>query len=309
MENIYDTIILGGGPAGLSAALYASRSKMNTLLIEKEIFGGQIATTDEIENYPGAVKDSTGPLLSERMKQQAEEYGTEIAKDEVIDIDIVGDIKKVKCKNETYNTRTIIISTGAYPRLAGFKGENEFRGRGVSYCATCDADFYTDLDVAVIGGGDTALTEAIYLTRFADNVTIIHRRDRFRASKYLQEKAANNPKIKFTMDSLVVEAIQDGMLQGLKLKNTKTLEVTDFKVDGCFVCVGFIPVTELFRGKINLNEFGYIPTDKDMKTNIDGVFAAGDVREKIVRQAITAASDGAIAATMAEIYIAENIKC
>jgi thioredoxin reductase (NADPH) len=308
MENIYDTIIIGGGPAGLSAALYASRSKMDTLLIEKEVFGGQIATTDEIENYPGATENCTGPLLAERMKKQAEEYGTKIVKDEVIDINIVDNIKVVKCKKNTYNTRTIIIATGVYPRLAGFKGENEFRGRGVSYCATCDADFYTELNVAVIGGGDTALTEAIYLTRFADSVTIIHRRAQFRASKYLQEKVSNNPKVKFAMDSLVEEAIEDGVFKGLKLKNIKTSEVTDLKVDGCFVCVGFIPVTELFRGKIRLNEFGYITTDKDMKTNVEGVFAAGDVIEKSVRQAITAASDGAIAATIAEVYIAEKLR-
>lgn len=303
MSHIYDTIIIGGGPAGLSAGLYGARSKMDTLLIERSKFGGQTATTDELENYPGSIEDCTGPELIERMRKQAEEFGTKFAKDEIQEVDFSGKIKKVIGKKETYEAKTIIIATGAYPRLAGFKNELELRGKGVSYCATCDADFFTDLDVAVIGGGDSALTESIYLTKFAENVTIIHRRDQFRGAKSIQDKVFNNPKIKIIYDSVVEEAKGDGILEGLVLKNVKTGEISDLRVDGCFVFVGYLPITELFTGKINLDETGYIITDEEMKTNVPGVFAAGDVRRKSLRQVITAAADGAIAATNAEHYL------
>lgn len=303
MAHIYDTIIIGGGPGGLSAGLYAARSKMDTLLIERGKFGGQTATTDELENYPGSIEDCTGPSLIERMRKQAEEFGTKFAKDEITEVDFSGKIKKIVGKKETYEAKTIIIATGAYPRLAGFKNELELRGKGVSYCATCDADFFTELDVAVIGGGDSALTESIYLTKFAENVTIIHRRDQFRGAKSIQDKVLSNPKIKIIYDSVVDEAKGDEILEGLVLRNVKTGEVSDLKVDGCFVFVGYLPITELFTGKINLDETGYIITDEEMRTNVPGVFAAGDVRQKSLRQVITAAADGAIAATNAEHYL------
>ena len=303
MEHIYDTIIVGGGPAGLSAGLYASRSRMDTLIIERAKFGGQATTTDELENYPGSIEDCTGTSLSKRMKHQAEEFGTKFVKDEVAEVELEGDIKVIKCKKETYKAKTIIIATGAYPRLGGFKNEIELRGKGVSYCATCDADFFTDLDIAVLGGGDSAITEAIYLAKFGETVTVIHRRDELRAAKSLQEKAFNNPKIKFIWDSVVEEAKGEEILEGLILKNVKTGEVSDLKVDGCFVFVGYLPISELFKGKITMNDRGDIITDDEMRTNIPGVYAAGDIREKLLRQVITAAADGAIAATHAEHYI------
>ncbi len=306
MPQIYDTIIIGGGPAGLSAGLYASRSRMNTLIIERAKYGGQATTTDELENYPGSIEDCTGTKLSERMRKQAEEFGTEFVKDEIVDVDLNGDIKIVKSKKEIYQAKTIIIATGATPKLSGFKNELELRGKGISYCATCDADFFTDLDVAVIGGGDSAITEAMYLTKFAENVTVIHRRDALRAAKSLQEKAFANPKISFVWNSTVQEALGDEILEGLVLKNKITGETNELKVDGCFVFVGYDPISQLFEGKVEM-ENGYIITDDDMKTNIPGVFAAGDIRKKLLRQVITAAADGAIAATAAEHYI-ENKK-
>ncbi len=303
MAHIYDTIIIGGGPAGLSAGLYASRSRMDTLIIEKAKYGGQVTTTDEIENYPGSTEDTTGSSLSERMRKQAEEFGTKFVKDEVQEVQLEGSVKVIKCRKETYEAKTIIIATGANPRLSGFKNENELRGKGISYCATCDADFFTDLDVAVIGGGDSAITEAIYLTKFAETVTVIHRRDSLRAAKSLQEKAFANPKIKFIWDSVVDEAIGDEILEGLVVRNVKTGEKTNVKFDGCFVFVGYNPISQLFEGKINMDKKGYIITDEDMRANIPGVYAAGDVRVKSLRQIITAAADGAIAATTAEAYI------
>lgn len=303
MAHVYDTIIIGGGPAGLSAGLYASRSRMDTLLIERAKYGGQVTTTDEIENYPGSIEDTTGASLSERMRKQAEEFGTKFVKDEIQEVQLEGSIKVVKGRKETYEAKTIIIATGANPRLSGFKNENELRGRGVSYCATCDADFFTDLDVAVIGGGDSAITEAIYLTKFAETVTVIHRRDSLRAAKSLQEKAFANSKIKFIWDSVVDEAIGDEILEGLVVRNVKTGEKTNVKFDGCFVFVGYNPISQLFEGKINMDKNGYIITDEDMRVNIPGVYAAGDIRVKSLRQVITAAADGAIAATTAEAYI------
>lgn len=310
MSKIFDTIIIGGGPAGLSAGLYAARSKMDTLIIERAKFGGQATTTDELENYPGSIEDCTGTTLSERMRKQAEEFGVNFTKDTVTKVELEGDVKTVICNNETYQAKTIIIATGATPRLGGFKNEIELRGKGVSYCATCDADFFTELDIAVIGGGDSAITEAIYLSKFGETVTVIYRKgkENLRAAKSLLEKAFNNPKINFVFDTVVEEAIDnDGILGGLMVKNTKTGEVSKLAVDGCFVFVGYNPISELFRGTVDMTERGDIITDEDMKTNIPGVFAAGDVREKTLRQVITAAADGAIAATQAEHYI-ENHK-
>lgn len=306
MEHIYDVIIIGGGPAGLSAGLYASRSRMDTLILERAKYGGQAVTTDELENYPGSIEECTGGKLIQRMKKQAEGFGAKFEKDDVIDTEITQDIKTLKCRKNTYKAKTIIIATGAYPRLSGFKNETELRGKGISYCATCDADFFTDLDVAVIGGGDSAITEAIYLTKFAESVTVIHRRDALRAAKSLQEKAFANPKIKFIWNSTVEEAIGDEILEGLVVKNKLTEKTTTVKVDGCFVFVGYNPISELFKGKVKMDERGYIITDDDMRTDISGVFAAGDVRHKSLRQVITAAADGAIAATTAEGYIENN---
>lgn len=306
MPQMYDIAIIGGGPAGLSAGLYAARSRMNVVIIEKGKFGGQATTTDELENYPGSIENCTGTSLSERMKKQAEGFGAKFVKDAVIDVDFSGDIKVIKGKQDEYQAKSVIIATGANPRLGGFDRELELRGRGVSYCATCDADFFEGLDIAVIGGGDSAITEAIYLTKFAESVTVIHRRDALRAAKSLQEKAFANPKIKFLWDSVVTEAKGDEILESLTVKNVKTGELSDLEVNGVFVFVGLTPITELFGDKVKLDEKGYIPTDDDMRTNVPGVFAAGDVRVKSLRQVITAAADGAIAATIAEEYITEK---
>lgn len=308
MDHIYDTIIIGGGPAGLSAGLYAARSKMDTLLLERAKFGGQIVTSDELENYPGSEENCTGPSVIARMKKQAEEFGTKFAKDEVLDVDFNREIKILKCKKESYQAKTIIIASGAFPRLSGFKKETVLRGKGVSYCATCDADFFTELDVAVIGGGDSAITEAIYLTKFADSVTVIHRRDQFRAAKSLVERALANPKIKIIYDSVVDEAKGEEILEGLVVRNVKTGETIDLKVDGCFVFVGLLPISEIFKGKVKMNDSGNIITDQDMRCDIQGVYAAGDIREKSLRQVITAAADGAIAATTAEVDIANKFQ-
>jgi thioredoxin reductase (NADPH) len=306
MSEMYDIAIIGGGPAGLSAGLYAARSRMNVLIIEKGKFGGQATTTDELENYPGSIEECTGSTLAERMRQQAEGFGTKFVKDEIVDVDLSGDVKVIKGRQNDYQAKAVIIATGANPRLGGFDKELELRGRGVSYCATCDADFFEGLDIAVIGGGDSAITEAIYLTKFAESVTVIHRRDALRAAKSLQEKAFANPKIKFIWNSVVTEAKGDEILESLTVKNVKTGEISNLEVNGVFVFVGLTPITEVFEGKIELDGRGYIPTDADMKTNVPGVYAAGDVRVKSLRQVITAAADGAIAATIAEEYITEK---
>lgn len=306
MSHIYDIVVIGGGPAGLSAGLYASRSRLDVLIIEKEKFGGQATTTAELENYPGSIENCTGPALTGRMKDQAEGFGTTFTKDIITGVDFSKDIKVVKGKKEEYQGKSVIVATGAAPRLSGFKNEVELRGRGVSYCATCDADFFEGLDIAVIGGGDSAITEAIYLTKFAESVTVVHRRDSLRAAKSLQEKAFSNPKIKFIWNSTVEEAKGDELLEALVLKNVKTGETSELEVNGVFVFVGLTPYTEVVKDHIELDAKGYIPTDPEMRTNVPGVFAAGDVRVKTLRQVITAAADGAIAAITAEEYINEK---
>jgi len=308
MSHIYETIILGGGPAGLSAALYAGRGKLDTLLIEKATYGGQVATTYEVDNYPGTELGITGPELSEKMRKQAEAFGTKFIKEDIQSVDFTdASVKKVTTNKGEYLTKTVIIATGAQPKMVGFIGEEKLRGRGVSYCATCDADFYTDLPIAVIGGGDSAIQEALYLTKFASKVTIIHRRHGFRAAQYLVDKAKANPKIEFLLDTVVEEAIEEnGMLTGLKVKNVLTEETSDFITDGVFVFVGYEPISEIFKGSIEMNAFGEIITDVYMRTNVPGVFAAGDIRETTIRQVITAASDGAVAAVSCEKYLGEH---
>lgn len=307
MSHIYETIILGGGPAGLAAGLYAGRGKLDTLLIEKGAFGGQVATTFEVDNYPGTDPGITGPELSNKMRIQAETFGTKFVKEDIVSVDLKGDVKKIVTSKGEYLGKSVIIATGAKPKLAGFKGEDELRGRGVSYCATCDADFFTDLPLAVIGGGDSALQEALYLTKFASKVTIIHRRQGFRAAQYLVDKVQAHPKIEFILDAVAEEAIEDnGLLTGLKLRNVITGEAFDFMVDGVFVFVGYEPISALFKDQVEMNAFGEIVTDIYMRTNLPGVYAAGDIRETTIRQVITAAADGSIAAITCEKYLEEN---
>lgn len=310
MSKIYDVIIIGAGPAGLSAGIYAARGKMSTLILEKGKNGGQIVTTDEVANYPGSIEHETGPSLVARMVQQCEHFGAEIKKDPVVDLSLEGDIKTISCQSgEVYQSRTVIIATGATPRKMGCPGEMDFIGKGVSYCATCDADFFTDLEIFAIGGGDTALEEAIFLTKFARKVTIVHRRDEFRAAKSIVEKAQKNDKISFRLNSTVHEIKGDGIVTSVVFCDTVTGALTEVHADeddgtfGIFVFVGYIPYTKLFKDIITLDQDGYIPTDEVMHTNIPGVFAAGDVRVKALRQVVTATADGAIAAIQAEKYI------
>lgn len=308
---IYDVAIIGGGPAGLAAGLYAARAKLSTIIIEKGADGGQIATTDEVENYPGAMEDATGPKLVARMLEQAKTFGASRVSDEITEVDFSDKIKVLKSAKEEYKARAVIIATGAVPRLIGAPGEKELTGRGVSYCATCDAAFFQDLEVYVMGGGDTAVEEAIYLTKFAKKVTIIHRRDELRAAKSIQEKAFKNEKIEFMWDTVITEIKGDGMLESFVVKNLKTEEEREIFPDeedgafGIFVFIGYLPATELFKDIIHM-ERDYIVTDENMKTNIPGVFAAGDNRVKSLRQVVTATSDGAIAAVQAEKYIEDN---
>lgn len=310
---IYDVIIIGAGPAGLAAGLYASRARLNTLIIEKESEGGQIKTTDEVANYPGSIREASGPSLIERMVEQADEFGAKRVIDEIKSVELEGKIKILKGDKEEYQAKTVIIATGAVPRPIGCPGEKELTGRGVSYCATCDAAFFEDLEVYVVGGGDSAVEEAIYLTKFARKVTIVHRRDELRAAKSIQEKAFKNEKIEFMWDTVITELKGDGILESMVVKNVKTGEEKEIFADeddgtfGVFVFVGYSPATKLFEGIIEM-ENGYIKTDDDMRTNIPGVFAAGDNRVKSLRQVVTATADGAIAAVQAEKYINENFE-
>ena len=303
---MYDLIIIGGGPAGLTAGLYAGRSMLKTLIIEKDIAGGQISGTAFVENYPGSIEDPTGMALSERMEEQAKEYA-EIVFENVKEVELEGEVKKVVTDSDTYEAKTIIISTGARHRHLGVPGEEEFANRGVSYCATCDGPFYQGLDIYVIGGGDSALEEANFLTRYGESVTIVHRRDEFRASGVVVENVKKNPKIKFELNSVLKEIRGSKEVEELVLENVKTNEEKIIKGDnnspiGVFIFVGNVASTEIFEGKLDM-EKGYIITDEDMKTNIEGVFAVGDTRKKSVRQVVTAASDGCIAAVMANRYI------
>lgn len=306
--QVYDIIILGAGPAGLSAALYAGRARMKTLLIEKKADGGQIVITSEIENYPGCMEEESGSSLVMRMTKQVEKFGVERAQDTITAVELCGDVKVLKGQKSEYHAKTVVVATGAFPRPIGCPGEKELIGKGVSYCATCDANFFEDMEVFVVGGGDTAVEEAIYLAKFARKVTIIHRRDELRAAKSIQEKAFANEKVHFLWDSVVEELKGDGLLESMMIKNVKTGETTEILADeddgtfGVFGFIGFLPQSDLYEGVLEM-ERGYIKTDEEMQTNIPGVFAAGDIRVKSLRQVVTAAADGAIAAVNAEKYL------
>ena len=311
MSELYDVIVLGSGPAGLTAGLYAGRSRLKTLLIEKNQDGGQIALSADVENYPGQLLEGeTGVSLAARMAAQCERFGVERKRDDIQKAELSGEVKRLIGSGGTYEARTVILATGASPRPIGCENEKDFIGRGVSYCATCDGAFFRGLDVYVAGGGDSAVEEALFLTRFARKVTIIHRRDQLRAAKSIQEKAFANPKIGFLWDSVVVKAEGSDVLDALTVRNVKTGELTVIKAApedgmlGLFGFVGYLPNTGLFADQLPL-ENGYVSTDTDMRTALPGVFAAGDVRVKSLRQVVTAAADGAIAAVQAERYLME----
>ncbi len=307
MENLWDIIIVGGGPGGLAAAIYGARAKLKTLLIEKGKTGGQAATTWDMENYPGFAKGTTGPGLMQAFTDHATSFGAEIVRGEVVDI--AAEEKTVTLKDGTkYHGRTLIFAPGAVPRTLGVPGEAALRGKGVSYCATCDADFFTDLDIVVLGNGDAAIEEGNHLTKFANSVTVIaiHDEGVLDAAPMLQERAFRNPKIKFIWNSTLQEIRGDGIVESVVLRNVKTNELTEMETNGVFIYVGTIPLTGFLKGKVNLDERGYIVTNEQMETNVDGVFGVGDARVTYLRQVITAAADGAVAAVAAEKYIIEE---
>lgn len=310
MSKIYDVIVLGGGPAGLSAGLYAARAKMSVLVLEKSRNGGQIVTTNEVANYPGGIDDETGPSLIDRMVKQCERFGAELKKGSVVDVALEGDIKTIKTQGgDEYQARAVIIATGASPRKLGCPGEAVLTGKGVSYCATCDGDFFTDLEVYAIGGGDTAFEEGGFLTKFARKVTIVHRGDEGTAAKSIIAKAKKNEKLNFMANSEVVAIKGEGIVESMVIRNQITGEETEIHAKeedgtfGIFIFIGYIPQTDLFKGKVTLDDYGYVVADENMNTSIPGVFAAGDVRVKQLRQVVTATGDGALASIMAERYI------
>ena len=306
MNKLYDMIVIGGGPAGLTAGLYGGRAKLDTLIIEKSVPGGQITVTNEVVNYPG-ILETTGAKYGETLRQQALNFGVEFLSDEVIDMDFSKDIK---IKSGEYQALSVVIATGASPRKLGFPGEKEYEGRGVAYCATCDGEFFTDMDVFVIGAGFAAAEEAIFLTRFARKVTVIAREPEFTCAKSIADKVLAHPKIEVKFNTEILEATGDIQLRQAKFINNVTKEITEFKAAegesfGIFIFVGYAPQSKLFQNHIEIDKFGFIPTNEDMMTNIPGIFAAGDIRPKKLRQVVTAVSDGAEAAFNIEKYVAE----
>lgn len=302
-DRIYDVIIAGAGPAGMTAAVYASRANLDTALMERGVPGGQMVDTEDIENYPG-YESILGAELSNKMFEHAKKFGAEYIYGNISEVIDHGHYKEVIAGDKTYRTKALIIATGAQYKKLGIPGEEELTGRGVSYCAVCDGAFFKDRELVVIGGGDSAVEEGVYLTRFAKKVTIIHRRDELRAQKILQERAFANEKVEFIWDT-VVEKIngENGKVTSVSLRNVKTEERTDFATDGVFVYIGMVPLSEPFKSLGIVDEEGYIPTNENMETKIPGIFAAGDVRVKDLRQVVTATGDGSIAAEAAIKYI------
>lgn len=299
----YDVIIIGGGPAGLTAGIYTGRARLKALLVEKLIHGGQMMTTDLVENYPGFPEGISGPELSDRMRKQAERFGLEIISGEVQEIRPGNPVHTVVLADRELTAPALIIATGASYKHLGVPGEAELIGRGVSFCATCDGALYRDQEIALVGGGDTALTETLFLSRFAKKIHLIHRRDQFRGAKYLQEQVLALDKVQVHWDS-VVEAFEgQEALEAVRLKNVKTGEVTRLKVSGCFVAIGITPNTAFLKDLLPMDEWGFLFTDADMATTIPGIFAAGDVRSKNLWQIATAVGDGAIAAHAVENYL------
>lgn len=305
---MYDVVIIGGGPAGLSAGIYSARGGLKTLIIEKSFTGGQAATTYEIDNYPGFEEGIGGPDLMMKMDAHARKFDVEFMYEGISSIEVNDKIKKIITEKENViESKTIILATGAYPRELGIEKEKKLRGAGVSYCATCDGAFYKGKTVAVVGGGNTAVEDAIYLCRFCKKVYLIHRRNELRANTLLQTAAFKQEKIEFVWDSVVEDILGDKKVEGVKVKNVKTGDFNDININGLFVAIGIVPNSKLAVGKVNTDDKGYIITDENMNTSIEGVFAAGDVRNKLLRQVVTAAADGATAAFAAEKYITENI--
>jgi thioredoxin reductase (NADPH) len=305
VENV---VIIGGGPAGYTSAIYTSRAELNPVLIEEKVAGGQLANTTEVENYPGFPEGVMGPDFGKAIEQQAKRFGTRVIQDRVIEVDFSTPPFTVKTYSHEFQVKTVVIATGSDPRKLDIPGEEEYAGAGVSYCATCDGAFFKGMEIAVVGGGDSAMEESTFLTKFGSRVYVIHRRDELRASKIMQKRVLDNPKIEVVWDSVVEEVLGGdmGVVEKLRLKNVKTNKESELPVQGLFVAIGHIPNTELFKDFINLDDQGYILTDERMRTNVPGVFAAGDVRDAPphgYRQAITAAGMGCAAAIEVERYL------
>ncbi len=306
---LFDVIIIGGGPAGLTAGIYTSRARLKTLLIEKGLIGGQVMTTEFIENYPGFEDGISGTELAGRMEKQARKFGLEINQGTVQKISLRGNIKKITLEgNQEHEAKSIILCTGAHPKSLGVEGEDKYRGKGVSYCATCDGAFFKGETVAVIGGGNSAVEEAVFLTKFAESVYIIHRRDQLRADKIAQELAFSNPKIKFIWSSVVKKIEGEESVKSVQIRNVKTNEESSLNVQGVFIYVGYNPNIGFIKNTVKLNESRYIISDGNMSTSVPGIFTAGDVRAGSQKQIAVAVGDGATAGISAGKYIEENFK-
>lgn len=305
MEHIYDTVILGGGPAGYTAALYASRAGLDTLVVERMAAGGQMTLTGDIDNYPGFEEGVDGFTLGMKMQQGAERFGAKTEYAEVTSADLTDKVKRVDTTSGSFFAKTVIIATGANPRELGVENEQSLIGRGVHYCAHCDGRFYKDKTVAVVGGGNSAAADALYLSRLAKKVYLIHRRDTLRATKIYHEPLMKAENVEFLWNSTVSEFAVDQRVTGLKLRNVKSEEVSDIACDGVFVSIGRKPATEFLVGAVELDGNGYVVADESTKTSADGVYAVGDVRTKVLRQVVTAVSDGAVAVHFAEEYLSQ----
>ena len=304
MENIYDVMIIGGGAAGLTAGIYSSRAKLSTIILNDGAVGGQMVLTDEIANYPG-VEQTKGYMLANTMKMQAKSFGCKIRTNvNIVKYNLEGDVKSVELKDgRTFEAKTVILAPGGKPRPLNIPGEDTFKGQGISYCATCDGDFFTDKDLIVVGGGNSALEEAVALTNFARKVTIVHQFDHFQAFEHAVQEAKNNPKIDFVMSSELRSFEGNGVLDKVTIEHLPTGKMSEMNIDGVFIFVGYQPNTEVFEGIVTLNERGEMPVDADMKTNIPGVFAAGDCIAKKYRQVTTAVAEGTVAALSAAEYL------
>lgn len=305
--KLYDLVIVGGGPAGLTAGLYAGRALLKTVLLEKGFLGGRAFTTSNIENYPGFPEGISGADMAEKLRKQAEKFGVEILTGEDVVSLKDGELKEVATAENTYKTTTVVIASGLHPRTLNIPGEREFVGRGVSYCATCDGAFFTGKKIIVVGGGDSAIDEAIFLTRFAEKVTIVHRRDELRAAKSLQEKTLAHPKIDFMWSSELRGIYGNNMVQKVVVLDKKAQKEREVSIDGVFMYVGNIPNTAFAEGILQLDENGYILTDETLQTSVPGIFAAGDVRSNLLKQIVVAMGEGALASVSAEKYI-ESLK-
>lgn len=310
-EVLYDLIILGAGPAGLTAAMYAARSRMSVLVIEEMLSGGQIATTNKVENYPGFPKSIGGLELGQLLEEQARNFGANMVLASIVGVTLSGDIKLVQTSNGSFQGKTLLVATGTRSRVLRVPGEKELKGKGVSYCATCDGAFYQGKEVMVVGGGDSALEEALFMTKFASRVYFVHRRGQLRAIGILQERVINHPNIELVLNTEIIKINGTDTVESVTLNDTMQNKTWDVVVEGVFLYVGLIPNIEFLNGELVLNEDGYLITTDAMETTVPGVFAAGDIREKVLRQVVTAASDGAIAATSAARYLDEilSLRC